>query len=107
MAERLPHWKMMERFDSSLLEKIEPWREQLLTEGVLPIRDKELIMTAMCGVIRFHAGFEIHAERALDGGATDAELFETCALTLLIGGVPAYRESVLLLEQVLQRRSTE
>lgn len=106
MTERLPHWKMMERFDPSLLAKLEPWREQMLTEGVLTIREKELIMTAMCGVIRFQAGFEIHAERALAGGATPEELFETCALTLLIGGVPAYRESVLLLERLLGQIST-
>jgi alkylhydroperoxidase/carboxymuconolactone decarboxylase family protein YurZ len=105
MSERLPHWKMMERFDPSLLEKIEPWREQLLTEGVLTRREKELIMSAMCAVVRFHTGFEIHAERALDHGATDAELFETCALTLLIGGVPAYRESVLMLEKLITGRS--
>jgi alkylhydroperoxidase/carboxymuconolactone decarboxylase family protein YurZ len=101
MTERLPHWKMMERFDRSLLDKVEPWREQLLTEGILTIREKELVMSAMCAVVRFHAGFTIHAQRALDAGATDAELFETCALTLLIGGVPAYRESVLLLEELL------
>jgi alkylhydroperoxidase/carboxymuconolactone decarboxylase family protein YurZ len=101
MSTRLPHWQVMERFDPSLLDKIEPWREQLLTEGVLPLRDKELIMTAMCGVVRFLPGFEIHAQRALDNGATAQELFETCALTLLIGGVPAYRESVLTLERLL------
>lgn len=106
MTERLPHWKMMERFDPELLDKLEPWREQLLTQGVLSIRDKELIMTAMCAVIRFHAGFEIHAERALRAGATPEELFETCSLTLLIGGVPAYRESVLLLEDLLGRLPT-
>jgi alkylhydroperoxidase/carboxymuconolactone decarboxylase family protein YurZ len=101
MSTRLPHWQVMERFDPGLLDKIEPWREQLLTEGVLPLRYKELIMTAMCGVVRFLPGFEIHAQRARDNGATDQELFETCALTLLIGGVPAYRESVLTLERML------
>jgi alkylhydroperoxidase/carboxymuconolactone decarboxylase family protein YurZ len=105
MSERLAHWRMMERFDESLLEKIEPWREQLLADGVLTRREKELIMSAMCAVVRFHAGFEIHAERALEQGATDAEVFETCALTLLIGGVPAYRESVLMLEKILSQRS--
>jgi alkylhydroperoxidase/carboxymuconolactone decarboxylase family protein YurZ len=105
MSTRLPHWQVMERFDSALLDKLEPWREQLLTEGVLPLRDKELIMSAMCGVVRFLPGFTIHAERALDHGATDQELFEVCALTLLIGGVPAYRESVLALDRLLSERS--
>ena len=107
MPTRLPHWQVMERFDPGLLDKIEPWREQLLTEGVLPLRDKELIMVAMCGVVRFLPGFTIHAERALQHGATDHELFEVCALTLLIGGVPAYRESVLALETLLRERAAE
>ena len=108
MPQRLPHWQVMERFDPELLDKVEPWREQLLTEGVLPRREKELIMSAMCGVVRFLPGFTIHAERALDQGATDQELFEVCALTLLIGGVPAYRESVLALDRLLsERASTE
>ena len=31
-------------------------------------------MSAMCAVVRFNAGFEIHAESALSNGATDAEL---------------------------------
>jgi alkylhydroperoxidase/carboxymuconolactone decarboxylase family protein YurZ len=105
MPQRLPHWQVMERFDPALLDKIEPWREQLLTEGVLPLREKELIMSAMCGVVRFLPGFTIHAERAMGYGATDQELFEVCALTLLIGGVPAYRESVLALERLLSERA--
>lgn len=105
MPTRLPHWQVMERFDPALLDKLEPWREQLLTEGVLPLRDKELIMSAMCGVVRFLPGFTIHAERALQNGATDRELFEVCELMLLIGGVPAYRESVLALEALLGERA--
>jgi alkylhydroperoxidase/carboxymuconolactone decarboxylase family protein YurZ len=105
MPTRLPHWQVMERFDPELLDKIEPWREQLLTEGVLPRRDKELIMSAMCGVVLFLPGFTIHAERALEHGATDQEMFEVCALTLLIGGVPAYRESALALEALLSERA--
>lgn len=105
MNERPSHWRMMEEFNPSLFEKIEPWRQQMLADGVLTRREKELIMSAMCAVVRFNAGFEIHAESALSNGATDAELFEACALTLLIGGVPAYRESVLILEEILSQRS--
>lgn len=104
MTERLPHWKVMERFDSAQLELVEPWREKLLTDGVLTRRETELIMTAMCAVVRFGPGFDIHATRALEQGVTDAELFNTVALTLLIGGVPAYRESALALERLLDAR---
>lgn len=100
----LPHWQMMERFAPDLLEKVTPWRMQLLHEGVLPRKTKELMMMAMCAVIRFHAGFRIHTQYCMDEGATDEELFEACALSQLIGGVPAYRESVLLLRDILAER---
>src|SRR5215475_4131053 len=85
MPTRLPHWQVMERFDPGLLDKLEPWREQLLTEGVLPRRDKELIMSAMCGVVRFLPGFTIHAERALHHGANDYAL-----MSLSPSGPPDY-----------------
>jgi alkylhydroperoxidase/carboxymuconolactone decarboxylase family protein YurZ len=102
--DRLPHWKIMERYDPSLLAKVEPWRLQLLESGVLPRKTKELLMTAMCAVVRYPAGLKIHAEAALTQGASDQELFETCAMTLLIGGIPAYRESVLLVDALIEER---
>ncbi len=104
MPERLPHWKVMERFDPDLLELAEPWREKLLTEGPLTRRETELVMAGMCAVVRFGPGFDIHAGRALEHGATDAEVFHAVALSQLIGGVPAYRESALWLERLLAAR---
>ena len=61
-------------------------------------------MLAMCAVVRFHAGVRIHAQHAQDHGATDRELIEACALSQLIGGVPAYRESVLLVDELIEAR---
>jgi AhpD family alkylhydroperoxidase len=100
----LPHWKVMERYDPSLLAKVEPWRLQLLENGVLPRKTKELLMMAMCSIARFQAGLRIHTEAAMRQGATDQELFETCAMTMLIGGIPAYRESVLTVDELIEER---
>lgn len=102
--ERLPHWKVMERYEPELLEKLEPWREQMFEGGVLTRREKELVIMAMAAQARFLPGVVIHAERALDHGATAKELVEVCALSLLIGGVPSYRESVLAVDEMLRER---
>src|ERR1700694_3560544 len=105
--QRLPHWEIMDWFAPDLLAKVEPWRIHLLEQGVIPRKNKELMMVAMCAVARFLAGIRIHAEHALEQGATPQELFETCALSQRIGGVPAYRESVLIIDDVLRAASRE
>ena len=102
--ERLPHWKVMEEYDLPMLEKIEPWREHLFHEGVLPRKTKELVIMAMAVQARFLPGVKIHAGYAMDQGATEAEIFEVCALSLLIGGVPSYRESVLTVKELFEER---
>jgi alkylhydroperoxidase/carboxymuconolactone decarboxylase family protein YurZ len=104
MMDPLPHWSLMEEFDPILLAKMQPWREHLFQEGILPRKTKELILTAMCAQARFLPGVAIHSEHALDAGATAQELYELCALGLLIGGVPSYRESVLTVAEVVRER---
>jgi alkylhydroperoxidase/carboxymuconolactone decarboxylase family protein YurZ len=100
-TQRLPHWEIMNRFDRELLAKVEPWRMHLLEQGVIPRKYKELMMVSMCAVVRFLPGLRIHAEHALEQGATAQELFETCALSQLIGGVPAYREGSLIIDDLI------
>jgi alkylhydroperoxidase/carboxymuconolactone decarboxylase family protein YurZ len=101
----LPHWALMERYDPELWGKLAPWREHLFERGPLPRKVKEIVLLAMCVQARFEPGVAIHAGLALDSGATPAELFDACSLSLLIGGVPAYREGVLTVQQVVDARS--
>lgn len=103
----LPHWELMQRYDPALWQKLEPWRQHLFHEGPLPRRTKEIVLLAMCVQARFLPGITIHAGHALNAGATPDELFEVCALALLIGGVPAYRESVLALQDLIDQRSED
>lgn len=102
--ERLPHWKVMEKYDLEMLEKLEPWRQHLFEQGVLPRKTKEMLTMAMAVQARFLPGVKIHAGLAMDHGATPEEVFEVCALSLLIGGVPAYRDSVLTIEELIEER---
>ena len=103
----LPHWALMERYDPDLWRKLAPWRQHLFDEGPLPRKIQEIVLLGMCVQARFGAGTAIHAGLALDAGATAEELFDVCALSLLIGGVPAYREGVLAVQQVIDGRNGE
>lgn len=102
--ERLPHWKVMEKYDLEMLQKLEQWREHLFEQGVLPRKTKEMLIMAMAVQARFLPGVKIHAGWAMDHGATPEEVFEVCALSLLIGGVPAYRDSVLTIAALIEER---
>ena len=94
----------MEKYDLEMLEKLEPWRLHLFEQGVHPRKIKELLIMAMAVQARFLPGVKIHGGLALDHGATPEEIFEVCALSLLIGGVPAYRDSVLAIEELITER---
>jgi alkylhydroperoxidase/carboxymuconolactone decarboxylase family protein YurZ len=59
------------------------------------------MMVAMCCVIRFTGGIKVHTKYAIEMGATPKELFATAAQSMLIGGVPAYREGIMAIKEVL------
>lgn len=103
----LPHWTLMEQYDPVLWQKLAPWRQHLFEQGPLPRKVKEIVLLGMCAQVRFLPGVAIHAGLAMDQGATAAELFDVCALSMLIGGVPAYRESVLIVQEVIDGRAGE
>jgi len=95
-----PHWLVMQKYDEEMLGKCTEWRESIMAHEAIPVKYKELIMVSMCSVIRFEAGIKVHAQYAIEEGATKDELFGAIALSLLIGGVPAYREGVMTLNEI-------
>jgi len=99
--EILPHWLVMKEFDEELYRKIGDWRTHIGEDATIPPKYKELIMVAMCCVIKFPAGIKAHAKYAMEEGATPKELFMTAAQSMLIGGVPAYREGITAIKEVL------
>lgn len=98
----LPHWVIMKEYDQKMFENVSAWRDYFNNNPILPAKYKELMMVAMCCVIRFKAGIKVHAEYALEEGATKEELFAVVAQTILIGGVPAYREGILTIQGILE-----
>ena len=96
-----PHWLVMQKVDPDMLRKCTEWRGCIMEHEAIPAKYKELMMVSMCSVIRFTAGTKIHAQYAIEKGATKDELFEAIALSMLIGGVPAYREGIMTINELI------
>ena len=102
-----PHWAAMKEFDPNLYEKCVAWRDGLTYNEVIPLRQKELMMIAMCCLIRFESGIRTHVRYALAEGVTREELFAAASMTMLLGGIPAYRDGILFIKDELEKIDAE
>jgi alkylhydroperoxidase/carboxymuconolactone decarboxylase family protein YurZ len=97
-----PHWALMQKFDANMYEKCTQWRDAITYNKFIPLKEQELIMVAMCCLIRFQEGLRVHVKYALKEGAAKEELFAAAAASMLLGGVPAYRDGIFVIEEVLR-----
>src|SRR2546426_9236163 len=74
-------WMRMEKVDAGLTERATVLRDHVFSDGALPRSTKE-------GAIRFPDGIRIHARRALEHGATPAQVQEAVALSVVAAGIP-------------------
>ena len=94
-------WQKMEALEPQLTAKATGLRDHVFADGALPRKTKELIYLGMCCVTRFHDGIRIHAQRALEHGATPDEVYEAIALSIVCAGIPAFREAVNTVRQLI------
>ncbi len=99
-----PHWVAMKAFDGDLYEKCAAWRDGITYNEVIPLKQKEIMMVAMCCLIRFEAGLRTHVEYALAEGVTKEELYAVASMAMLLGGVPAFRDGILVINDVLAKK---
>ena len=99
-----PHWAAMKEFDAALYEKCVEWRDAITYNEVIPLKQKEMMMLAMCCVLRFEAGLRTHVEYALAEGVTKEEMYAAAAMAMLLGGIPAYRDGILIMNDVLAKK---
>ena len=62
---------------------------QVLKEGVLDTKTKELIAVGTGITARCKYCIAIHVKKALEAGATKAEILEAATVAILMGGGPA------------------
>lgn len=72
-----------------------PFFQGLMKEGVLAVRQKELIALGIAVAIHCEPCIEAHVEKCLKAGATGQEIMEAAGVGVLMGGGPAYMYSVL------------
>ena len=102
-----PHWAAMKEFDVGLYEKCAAWRDALTYNEVIPLRQKEMMMIAMTCLIRFESGIRVHVRYALAEGVTREEIFAASSLTMLLGGIPAYRDGIIIIKDELDKIDRE
>jgi AhpD family alkylhydroperoxidase len=62
---------------------------QVLEEGVLDTKTKELITVGTAITARCKYCIALHVKKALEAGATKDEIFEAATVAMLMGGGPA------------------
>ena len=79
----------MGRNSPELFKEIMDVRNNVLTEGALPLKVK-VLMTMLCDALLSHPdGVAAIADRARAAGATEDEIAETVAVAFLMGGTAA------------------
>lgn len=95
-----PHWQVLATQDPELNDKVQAWKDHIEAHEGLERKYKELLMVSMSCVMRFNSGLRAHAKKALQFGATKAELFAAIEQSFFIGGVPAFREGALVFAEM-------
>ena len=98
------HWELMKSLRPELSEKVSAWRGELTAGSSIPPKYQEMMKLCMACVLRFPAAITDHGKAAMKAGASREEIFDTLALSMMLGGIPAYRESATLLGDLLMEQ---
>jgi len=75
--------------DPKVLQALYRYKNEVLKEGALTVREKELIATAIASTLRCEKCLEFHAEAALEQGATNKEIMEAIEVAMYLTGPSA------------------
>ena len=78
-------------------------RDQVLVDGALPRKVKELMLMGINMVRMYQPGIENHLRMALNLGATKEEVMETIATAVLSSAAPAIRSGPRALRAELEK----
>lgn len=69
-----------------------PFFKELMKDGALSAKHKELIALGIAVAVRCEACIYSHVEKCLQHGATGAEVMDAAGVAVMMGGGPAYTE---------------
>ncbi|MGM8215845.1 carboxymuconolactone decarboxylase family protein [Bacillaceae bacterium W0354] len=97
--DKVPDWvQTMHDYVPSALEYYTKLRNEIMVDGALSKKEKELILVGVNAARRYEKSMIFHTKGAVDSGATIEELVETLTPCILIRGIPAWLEGVKALD---------
>ncbi len=90
-------YELLARHHPNVVEGYADLRESLFREppdGAIPVVYKELMIVAMeCMIRKTNPPPEFHARKAIEEGATVAQVSEAVCLAIILGGMISYHDS--------------
>lgn len=92
------HWSAIEEMDPEYKRTFQVWHRGLLEKEHPQRKYRELINVAMACILREEDVILAHAQQAKRCGATKAEILGTVEQVMTMGGIPAFRTAMLVLD---------
>ena len=74
--------------------------QKVMKEGVLSVKQKELIALAIGLAVRCEPCIILHVRKCLDAGASKEEIFEAAGVAVMMQGGPSYTHLPKVIEAV-------
>ena len=99
---QVPDWvAKMHHFAPKALEYYTKLRGEILVDGALSKKEKELILVGINAARRYERSMIYHTKGALDSGATIAEIADVLATCIISRGIPAWFTGVNAIEYAI------
>lgn len=93
--DQVPDWvQAMHDYVPSALEYYTKLRNEIMVDGALSKKEKELILVGVNAARRYEKSMIFHTKGAVDSGATIEEIVEAITPCILSRGIPAWFEGV-------------
>ena len=97
------HWELMDEMSPEMRSAYLKFTSMANEGEIIPKKYRELMVLGMACVLRSAPAVKTHSQTAVEKyGATKEEIFMVLATAMSLGGVPAYREACIALEEYLK-----
>ncbi len=81
--------ELLAKQEPSVIQALYKLKNEVFKEGALSTKDKEIIATAVSCLLKCDICLEVHAQKAMDAGATKEELREAMMVAMYLSGPSA------------------
>jgi len=106
--DEVPEWvAKMHRYAPKALEHYTLLRNEIMVDGALPKKEKELILVGINAARRYERSMLYHTKGAVDSGATVEEVADVIATCIVSRGIPAWLTGVKAVEYAISYTGEE